>query len=89
MVLLHLAHRVVLSLQTRDPMPRLVYASSSSVYGLNKKQPFSETDRVDNPASLYAATKRVRRDIHSDMHIPFVHLTQLTALSLLVSAVST
>ena len=41
-------------------MPRLVYASSSSVYGLNKKQPFSEMDRVDNPASLYASTKRVR-----------------------------
>jgi UDP-glucose 4-epimerase len=41
-------------------MPRLVYASSSSVYGLNKKQPFSESDRVDNPASLYASTKRVR-----------------------------
>lgn len=41
-------------------MPRLVYASSSSVYGLNKKQPFSESDRVDSPASLYASTKRVR-----------------------------
>lgn len=42
------------------PMPAMVYASSSSVYGLNTKQPFSEGDRVDNPASLYAATKRVR-----------------------------
>ncbi len=37
---------------------RLVYASSSSVYGGNKKQPFSEDDRVDNPVSLYAATKK-------------------------------
>lgn len=35
----------------------LVYASSSSVYGGNKKVPFSTDDRVDNPVSLYAATK--------------------------------
>jgi UDP-glucuronate 4-epimerase len=41
-----------------DVMPRLVYASSSSVYGLNTKVPFSEEDRVDRPASLYAATKK-------------------------------
>ncbi len=38
--------------------PRLVYASSSSVYGANSKAPFSEEDRVDDPVSLYAATKR-------------------------------
>jgi UDP-glucuronate 4-epimerase len=37
---------------------RLVYASSSSVYGNNTKLPFSESDRVDNPISLYAATKK-------------------------------
>lgn len=36
----------------------LVYASSSSVYGTNEKVPYAETDRVDEPASLYAATKR-------------------------------
>ena len=36
----------------------LVYASSSSVYGGNKKIPFSEEDKVDNPVSLYAATKK-------------------------------
>lgn len=36
----------------------LVYASSSSVYGLNEKVPFAETDPVEQPASLYAATKR-------------------------------
>lgn len=36
----------------------LVYASSSSVYGMNEKIPFSETDQVDNPVSLYAATKK-------------------------------
>jgi UDP-glucuronate 4-epimerase len=40
------------------PRPRLVYASSSSVYGGNTKLPFSETDRVDSPISLYAATKK-------------------------------
>lgn len=36
----------------------LVYASSSSVYGMNEKVPFSESDMVDNPVSLYAATKK-------------------------------
>ena len=36
----------------------IVYASSSSVYGMNKKVPFSETDNVDHPISLYAATKK-------------------------------
>lgn len=36
----------------------LLYASSSSVYGLNKKQPFSTDDSVDHPVSLYAATKK-------------------------------
>ena len=41
-----------------DPLPALVYASSSSVYGGNTKFPFSVADRVDHPVSLYAATKR-------------------------------
>lgn len=36
----------------------LVYASSSSVYGTNKKVPYSTEDKVDNPVSLYAATKK-------------------------------
>ena len=40
------------------PAKHLVYASSSSVYGANKKVPFEETDFVDNPVSLYAATKK-------------------------------
>jgi UDP-glucuronate 4-epimerase len=40
------------------PVKHLVYASSSSVYGMNEKVPFSVTDRTDNPVSLYAATKR-------------------------------
>ena len=41
-----------------NPVQHLVYASSSSVYGGNKKVPFSTDDRVDNPVSLYAATKK-------------------------------
>lgn len=40
------------------PVSHLVYASSSSVYGINTKMPFSVTDNVDHPASLYAATKK-------------------------------
>ena len=39
-------------------VPKLVFASSSSVYGGNKKMPFEESDKVDNPVSLYAATKK-------------------------------
>lgn len=39
-------------------LKKLVYASSSSVYGGNRQLPFSESDRVDNPISLYAATKK-------------------------------
>lgn len=40
------------------PVAHLVYASSSSVYGTNKKVPYSTEDKVDNPVSLYAATKK-------------------------------
>ena len=39
-------------------VPKLVFASSSSVYGMNAKVPFSEDDKVDEPVSLYAATKK-------------------------------
>ena len=42
----------------RHPVKHLVYASSSSVYGSNEKTPYSTDDRVDNPVSLYAATKK-------------------------------
>ncbi|MCY4055839.1 MAG: NAD-dependent epimerase [Cyanobacteria bacterium MAG CAR4_bin_6] len=42
----------------RQQVPHLVYASSSSVYGANRKLPFAETDPVDHPVSLYGATKR-------------------------------
>lgn len=41
-----------------SPVEHLVYASSSSVYGSNKKVPYSTDDKVDNPVSLYAATKK-------------------------------
>lgn len=42
----------------KHPVEHLVYASSSSVYGTNKKIPYSTEDKVDNPVSLYAATKK-------------------------------
>lgn len=52
-------HLSILELARHSPAkPRLVYASSSSVYGANTKAPFAEGDRVDHPVSLYAATKR-------------------------------
>lgn len=44
--------------ETVNKVQHLIYASSSSVYGLNKKIPYSTTDNVDNPVSLYAATKK-------------------------------
>lgn len=48
----------------------LVYASSSSVYGLNRKMPFSTTDSVDHPVSLYAATKKANELMaHSYSHL--------------------
>lgn len=50
--------------------PHVVYASSSSVYGGNQKMPFSVEDRVDQPVSLYAATKRADELItHSYSHL--------------------
>lgn len=48
----------VLEACRHHPVKHLVYASSSSVYGGNEKVPFSESDRVDAPVSLYAATKK-------------------------------
>ena len=46
------------TMSTDHPVAHLVYASSSSVYGTNKKIPYSTEDKVDNPVSLYAATKK-------------------------------
>lgn len=48
----------ILELLRKHPQIRLVYASSSSVYGRNEKIPFSTEDRTDQPANLYAATKK-------------------------------
>ncbi|WFU18460.1 NAD-dependent epimerase [Bradyrhizobium sp. CB3481] len=56
----------------------LVYASSSSVYGANTKQPFSVDDRTDHPISLYAATKKANELIaHSYSHLYRLPLTGL------------
>lgn len=48
----------ILELCRKYPVKHLVYASSSSIYGSNKKVPYSTADKVDNPVSLYAATKK-------------------------------
>lgn len=61
-----------------NPQPAIVWASSSSVYGLNKKVPFSEIDRTDNPSSLYAATKKAGEAIaHTYNHIHGLSITGL------------
>lgn len=64
--------------KSANPQPAIVWASSSSVYGLNTKVPFSEKDRTDQPASLYAATKKAGEEIaHSYNHIYGLSLTGL------------
>ena len=56
----------------------VVYASSSSVYGMNKKQPFSVEDRVDHPISLYAATKKSNELMaHTYSHLFNIPMTGL------------
>jgi len=61
-----------------EPVPKVIFASSSSVYGLNTKVPFSETDVTDSPASLYAATKKADELLaHTYNHIHGVALTAL------------
>ncbi|MBA0555414.1 hypothetical protein Golob_025594 [Gossypium lobatum] len=61
-----------------NPQPAIVWASSSSVYGLNTENPFSERDRTDRPASLYAATKKAGEEIaHTYNHIYGLSLTGL------------
>jgi UDP-glucuronate 4-epimerase len=60
----------ILELARKYSIENFVYASSSSVYGLNTKLPFSETDPVNNPISLYAATKRSNELVaHSYSHL--------------------
>ncbi|RXI00560.1 hypothetical protein DVH24_000794 [Malus domestica] len=61
-----------------NPQPSIVWASSSSVYGLNTDNPFSELHRTDQPASLYAATKKAGEEIaHTYNHIYGLSLTGL------------
>ncbi|VAI74281.1 UDP-glucuronate 4-epimerase 6-like [Triticum dicoccoides] len=61
-----------------DPQPAIVWASSSSVYGLNTDAPFSEDHRTDRPASLYAATKKAGEAIaHAYNHIYGLSITGL------------
>lgn len=60
------------------PSLKLVYASSSSVYGLNKKTPFSIEDRTDQQASLYGATKKANELLASSYH----HLYQIPVTGL-------
>ena len=62
----------------QSKVEHLVYASSSSVYGANKNFPFSEDDRVDNPVSLYAATKKANELMaHSYAHLYDIRCTGL------------
>lgn len=61
-----------------EKKPKLVFASSSSVYGGNKKMPFEETDKVDTPISLYAATKKA----NELMAHTYSHLYGLQAIGL-------
>jgi len=69
-----MGHLVVLEAARLLPRLRhLVYASSSSVYGANRSLPFSESDRVDTPLSIYAATKRAAEL----MSHAYAHLHQL------------
>ena len=67
-----LGHLEVLEAARRLPrLTRLVYASTSSVYGANEKRPFSIGDRVDRPVSLYAVTKRadeLMSLVYADVH---------------------
>ncbi|XP_051142976.1 UDP-glucuronate 4-epimerase 3-like isoform X2 [Andrographis paniculata] len=61
-----------------NPQPSIIWASSSSVYGLNSKTPFSEKDQTDRPASLYAATKKAGEEIaHTYNHIYGLSITGL------------
>jgi len=60
------------------PVKHLVYASSSSVYGVNTKMPFSEHDNVDHPVSLYAATKKANELMaHTYSHLYNIPTTGL------------
>ncbi|QHW30855.1 NAD-dependent epimerase [Paenibacillus rhizovicinus] len=68
----------VLEACRHHPVEHLLYASSSSVYGTNEKVPFEESDRVDHPVSLYAATKKS----NELMAHTYSHLYQIPATGL-------
>ncbi|KAH0460752.1 hypothetical protein IEQ34_008327 [Dendrobium chrysotoxum] len=66
------------AVKSADPQPAFIWASSSSVYGLNDIVPFSESHRTDRPASLYAATKKAGEEItHTYNHIHGLSITGL------------
>jgi len=68
----------IIELCRHNDVEGFIYASSSSVYGGNAKMPFSVEDRVDQPMSLYAATKRANELIaHSYSHLYRLHTTGL------------
>lgn len=66
----------------KKPVEHLVFASSSSVYGLNRKMPFSEKDPADHPVSLYGATKKANELMaHSYSHLYGIPVTGLRFFS--------
>ena len=68
----------VLEACRKFPTLKIIYASSSSVYGLNKKTPFNVEDRTDLPANLYGATKKANEAIaHAYHHLYGLSLTAL------------
>jgi UDP-glucuronate 4-epimerase len=71
-------HLVMLETARRLDVEHFVYASSSSVYGANRKVPFSTQDRVDSPVSLYAATKKA----NELMAYAYSHLYRVPATGL-------
>lgn len=74
-----MGHLVMLELaRTLKTLKHFVYASSSSVYGNNRRLPFSVGDRVDNPVSLYAATKR-SAELMSETYVG-LHKLRMTGL---------
>ena len=72
----------ILELAKTVPNVKLIFASSSSVYGANTKVPFSETDPNEDPISLYAATKKsgelLAKSYHHLFHIPMIGLRFFT-----------
>jgi UDP-glucuronate 4-epimerase len=68
----------VLEFCRQNTINHLIYASSSSVYGMNSNQPFSESERCDKPVSLYAATKRA----NEMMAFTYSHLYGINSMGL-------